>query len=129
MIALAVMTKHEPQRLCHSGDVAEGQARGFPAEAGGRRKVIVVRKDGRLHGWLDSCPHYEGGTPMAWRSDAYLNGEGTHLACHSHGALFEIETGRCVLGPCLGQRLTPVELTVTDQGEVLIGVTAEAASA
>jgi nitrite reductase/ring-hydroxylating ferredoxin subunit len=115
--------------LCKQEDVPEGEARGFPVEQGARRKVILVRRGGRLHGWLDSCPHYEGGTPMAWRSDGYLNGEGTHLACHAHGALFEIETGRCVLGPCLGQRLTPVELTVTDQGEVLIGVTAEAANA
>ncbi|WP_085026385.1 Rieske (2Fe-2S) protein [Ensifer aridi] len=107
-------------RLCHAGDVGEGQARGFVMSPGSRRKVIVTRRDGRLIGWLDACPHYPGGTPMAWKSDAYLNGEGTHLACHSHGALFDPETGECVLGPCLGQRLTKVELTVTDAGDVLI---------
>jgi nitrite reductase/ring-hydroxylating ferredoxin subunit len=71
-----------------------------------------------LHGYLDTCPHYAGGTPMAWRSDAYLNGAGTHLACHSHGALFEIDTGVCVLGPCLGQRLRAVQLNVTQQGRI-----------
>jgi nitrite reductase/ring-hydroxylating ferredoxin subunit len=126
MMAVLAVARTDPLRLCHRDDVPEGHARGFPFGAGARRKVIVVRKDGRLHGWLDACPHYEGGTPMAWRSDAYLNGEGTHLACHSHGALFEIETGRCVLGPCLGQRLTRVELAETDRGEVVIATATEA---
>lgn len=104
-------------RLCSIAEVAEGQARGF-AVPGLRRKVVVVRKSGRVFGYLDSCPHYEGGTPMAWRTDRYLNGEGTHLACHSHGALFDVETGECVLGPCLGQSLTRVPLRVSALGEV-----------
>jgi nitrite reductase/ring-hydroxylating ferredoxin subunit len=104
--------------LCRATEVAEGMARGFTV-AGRRQKVIVLRKAGRLHGWLDACPHYEGGTPMAWKSDAYLNGAGTHLACHSHGAEFEMETGICTLGPCLGQGLTRVELRITAAGDVV----------
>ena len=107
-------------RLCHVDDVAEGQARGFEVSPGWRRKVIVVRRGGRLFGWLDACPHYPGGTPMAWKSDAYFNGEGTHLSCHSHGALFDIETGHCVLGPCLGQALTNVELMIGADGGVFV---------
>jgi nitrite reductase/ring-hydroxylating ferredoxin subunit len=103
--------------LCALEEMPDGVARGF-AVAGARQKVVVVRRGGALHGYLDSCPHYEGGTPMAWKSDAYLNGAGTHLACHSHGALFEIDTGVCVLGPCLGQRLTPVHVDVTGQGRI-----------
>lgn len=107
--------------LCRAEEVAEGTARGFRVD-GLRAKVIVLCKAGRLYGWLDACPHYEGGTPMAWKSDAYLNGEGTHLACHSHGALFEMETGVCTLGPCLGQALTRVELHITAAGEVFAAV-------
>ena len=113
-------TLQDLTRLCHADEVGEGQARGFAMSPAARRKVILTRRNGRLFGWLDACPHYPGGTPMAWRSDAYLNGEGTHLACHSHGALFDVETGECVLGPCLGQRLARVELTVTEEGDVLI---------
>ena len=110
-----------PVPLCRLDDIAEGQARGF-ALPGQRHKAIVLRRGGRLIGWLDACPHYDGGTPMAWRSDAYLNGEGTHLACHSHGALFDMASGECVLGPCLGQRLTRVPLTITAAGDVLAAV-------
>ncbi|MBB4953636.1 nitrite reductase/ring-hydroxylating ferredoxin subunit [Agrobacterium vitis] len=114
--ALSAMT----MPLCHVSDIAEGEAKGFLPSPSARRKIIVLKRNGRLHGWLDSCPHFAGGTPMAWKSNAYLNGDGTHLACHSHGALFEMETGECVLGPCLGQSLTRVNLQVTDAGDVVI---------
>lgn len=47
---------------------------------------------------------------MAWRKDAYLSGDGQHIVCHAHGARFDIATGVCNLGPCLGHALTPVRL-------------------
>jgi len=103
--------------LCRLDDLDEGQARGFRV-AGLAHKVIVVRKGAKAHAYLDSCPHYEPGTPMAWKTDAYLNGDGTRLACHSHGAQFEIETGECVIGPCLGRSLTRVPLRITGDGGV-----------
>lgn len=107
-------------RLCRVENIAEGEAKGFDMAAGARHKIIVLRRNGIFHGWLDACPHYSPGTPMAWKSDAYLNGDGTHLACHSHGALFDMETGECVLGPCIGQALTRIELRVSDEGEIFV---------
>lgn len=116
------MTLHAaPPYLCNLGDLAEGCARGF-AVAGQRQKIILLRKGGRIHAYLDACPHYTGGTPMAWKSDAYLNGAGTHLACHSHGALFDLETGDCVLGPCLGQSLQRIKVKITATGEVFAAI-------
>jgi nitrite reductase/ring-hydroxylating ferredoxin subunit len=105
-------------RLCRETDIAEGEAKGFRSAPDRRRKIIVLRTGGRLYGWLDACPHYPGGTPMAWKTDAYLSGDGRYLACHSHGALFDRETGTCILGPCLGQALTRVDLQVSG-GDVL----------
>jgi nitrite reductase/ring-hydroxylating ferredoxin subunit len=107
-------------RLCHVTDIAEGEAKGFLPSPSAKRKVIVLQRNGVLHGWLDSCPHYAGGTPMAWRSNAYMSGDGQHIACHSHGALFDMETGECILGPCLGQSLSRVDLHVTDTGDVFV---------
>lgn len=98
--------------LCLAADVPEGQARGLELLANAPCKVIVVRRDGRFHGWLDSCPHYPGGTPMAWRRDAYLDGSGSYLSCHAHGALFDVASGECLIGPCLGKALTAVPLAV-----------------
>jgi len=112
-------------RLCHAQDIGEGQARGFLPAPDSPRKVIVVRWKGHLYGWLDRCPHYIQGTPMAWRRDGYLNGTGTHLACHAHGAWFEIETGQCVRGPCLGRPLTAVPLVQTESGDVVLAADLE----
>lgn len=108
----------ETVRLCHETDVAEGEARGFLPDPQALRAVIVVRREGRFHAYLDSCPHYSSGTPMAWRKDAYLSGDRKHIACHAHGALFEIDSGICVEGPCLGRSLTPVLLTRTEDGSL-----------
>lgn len=103
--------------LCHRDDVAIGAARGFLPAPGARRKIIVLnRGEGRFLAYWDACPHYTGGTPMAWRADAYLSGDGRHLSCHAHGALFDIETGDCIDGPCLGRRLTRVPLVMAPDG-------------
>ena len=93
------------------------EARGFEVP-GLKAKVILVRREGRIHAWRDLCPHYAGGTPMAWKRDAYLNGDRTYLACHAHGAWFDIETGTCVQGPCLGKRLTRVPLGLDEDGGI-----------
>jgi nitrite reductase/ring-hydroxylating ferredoxin subunit len=106
--------------LCHLDDIAEGKARGFHPPGLAGPPIFLVRRDGVVHAYRDACPHYEDGTRMAWRRDEYLNGDGTHIACASHGALFEIATGLCVLGPCLGQRLEPVVVEISTDGVVEI---------
>jgi nitrite reductase/ring-hydroxylating ferredoxin subunit len=111
----------ERRQLCRQDDLAEGQARGF-AVPGFERKIILVRRKERVYAYLDACPHYDAGTPMAWKTDAYLNGARTHLACHSHGALFDIETGDCVIGPCLGRSLTRIPVSINQAGGVEIAV-------
>lgn len=103
-------------RLCHLNDLPDGGTRGFDPQRGGAGALFVVRQGRALHAYVDACPHH--GTPMAWRQDAYLNAARDRIVCAAHGAQFEIPTGRCVLGPCLGDALTPVPLTLHDNGEV-----------
>lgn len=103
--------------LCHIDDIPDGGARGFDPGATGRDTMFVVRQGRVLHGWMDRCPH-EGTTPMPYRRHAYLNKAGTRIVCGAHGAQFEVDTGRCVLGPCLGEALTPVPLELRPDGQV-----------
>ncbi|GJI86973.1 Rieske (2Fe-2S) protein [Duganella hordei] len=103
--------------LCRLEELPDGEARGFDPLGSGQDSVLVVRQGGRLHAYRDLCPHY-GDTPMAWRRHAYLNAERSHIVCAAHGALFEIDGGACVRGPCLGQALTPVTIAVNAAGEV-----------
>lgn len=102
--------------LCHLDDLPDGEARGFDPLRRGQDSLLLVRQGGAVHGWVDACPHH--GTPMAWRKDAYLNTARDRIVCAAHGAQFEIATGRCVLGPCLGDTLGRVPLTLQDNGEV-----------
>jgi nitrite reductase/ring-hydroxylating ferredoxin subunit len=98
-------------RLCHLEDLPDGNARGFDPLYVGQDTVLVIRRGRALYAWRNSCPHIEG-TPMAWRKDAFLNSARDRIVCAAHGALFDIVSGRCDLGPCLGQYLTPVRVTV-----------------
>ena len=103
--------------LCRVEEVPDGASRGFDPWREGRDTVFVVRQGEALFGYRDACPHVDG-APMAWRKDAYLNGDSSHIVCHGHGALFDIATGVCVRGPCLGEALTPVAVTRGLQDEV-----------
>ncbi len=101
-------------RLCSPGEIAEGTARGFDPTGSGRDTLFVVRRNG-LHAWRNQCPHWAN-TSMAWRKDAFLNRDGTRIVCAAHGAQFEIDTGLCTLGPCIGDSLTRVELITSQYG-------------
>lgn len=40
-----------------------------------------------------------------WRPDDFLDASGSMIQCAHHGALFLIENGECVTGPCAGRSL------------------------
>ncbi|CAN7778481.1 Rieske 2Fe-2S domain-containing protein [Variovorax sp. LjRoot175] len=107
-----------PRRLCHLAELPDGGARGFDPLDRGRHTVFAVRRGDTVRVWADRCPHH--GTPLPWRKDAYLNAAGDRIVCAAHGALFEIDSGLCVHGPCLGDRLWPIPFALTDQGELLL---------
>ncbi|WP_043089838.1 Rieske (2Fe-2S) protein, partial [Pseudomonas aeruginosa] len=67
------------------------------------RRLFAVRRDGRAYVYLNRCPHR--GIPLEWQPDAFLDDSASLIRCASHGALFLIESGECVAGPCAGERL------------------------
>ncbi|MAR91441.1 MAG: Rieske (2Fe-2S) protein [Pseudomonadota bacterium] len=100
--------------LCHSDELEEQSARGF--EVGGQR-LFAVKKDGVIYVYRNSCPHI--GIPLEFQPDEFLDLEKQFIQCANHGALFEMETGHCVAGPCVGQTLTAVEFQL-DNGLIRI---------
>lgn len=95
--------------LCHSDDIAEGKSKGFQI---GDIFLFAVKKDNQLYMYQNSCPHL--GIQLEWQADEFLDSEGTMIQCSSHGALFTITDGQCVLGPCQGKSLIPIDFTITD---------------
>jgi nitrite reductase/ring-hydroxylating ferredoxin subunit len=108
-----------PVFLCRVDELPDGLSRGFDPWREGQDSVLAVRQGTRIHVWRDACPHF-GDTPMAWRKDAYLNAARTRIVCAAHGAEFDIETGVCTLGPCLGQALQKLAFVVTDENNIYI---------
>jgi len=101
------------QALCDLLELAAGGARGFRIERAGRqRAVFVVRRGDAVYGYLNSCPHT--GVMLDWSPDRFLDAGGELIVCATHGARFRIEDGLCVSGPCLGERLTEVEVRISD---------------
>ena len=93
--------------------IPDGKARGFVLQMrAGRFHGFVIRRGDIAFGYVDRCPHM--GLPLAQVLDDYLTPTGDLVACSWHSALFEVETGTCVGGPCTGQRLTPWPVTVRD---------------
>jgi nitrite reductase/ring-hydroxylating ferredoxin subunit len=98
-------------RLCRVEELDGVQTKGFVlGEGSGRLQIFVVRHQDRLLGFVNSCPHL--GVPLDWVPDRFLDRERRHILCATHGALFRIQDGLCVRGPCDGQSLTPVPLTI-----------------
>lgn len=103
-------------RVCAASEVPEQGAKGLEVSWGERQiSLILLREAGELRGYLNSCPHT--GVRLEWRADDFFDGEGQHLQCTTHDARFRPEDGYCVAGPCSGQSLVVVSLTLED-GEI-----------
>ena len=93
--------------ICGSG-LADGAVESRTVVIGRDQESIIVHRDGNvLRAWRNRCPHQ--GRSLDYVPGRFLLDRG-RLVCAAHGACFELEEGRCVAGPCLGDRLQPVTL-------------------
>jgi len=100
-------------QLCALDDVPDGGSNGFVIDtADGRCGIIAVRRDNEIICYVNSCPHI--GTPLEIQPGRFLDKSGKHILCSTHGALFRIDDGFCIAGPCADDRLTPVAAEVRD---------------
>lgn len=77
--------------------------------------IFLVRKAGEIRGYLNQCPHTGG--PLDWVPDQFLDLDRRWIQCATHDALFNIDSGLCIAGPCSGQSLTSVELLL--EGDII----------
>jgi len=96
--------------LCSIHDIAEEQAKGFILP--NTEQVFAVKKDGRISMYENRCPHL--GIPLEMMPDQFLDLEKNFIQCSTHGALFNIDNGFCVAGPCKGASLQKQAFEVID---------------
>ncbi|RYE03247.1 MAG: Rieske (2Fe-2S) protein [Sphingomonadales bacterium] len=93
--------------------IPDNTARNFVLEMrSGRFHGFVVRRGETVHGYVDRCAHMA--IPLAQKLDQYLTPDGALIQCSWHGALYRIEDGVCVGGPCTGARLMDWPVIVRD---------------
>lgn len=100
----------ETRLLCRLSDIPDGEARGFSAPPGGFTGLFAVRRGETVHVYVNSCPHI--GVPLEPVPDRFLDRKRELIVCAAHGARFRVEDGVCVSGPCLGDVLEAVPVTM-----------------
>ena len=98
-------------KICDLSALPEGGSRGFSVTTStGVTGIFLVHKAGKVHGYLNQCPHTGG--PLDWVPDQFLDLDRSWIQCATHDALFRIDSGLCVAGPCSGQSLVSIELVL-----------------
>ena len=107
------------EKLCALSDLAEGSA----IECADPRKpegatLVLLRSGDQVHAYLNVCPH--AGRPLNWAPGRFLYAHG-QLVCAAHGAAFRPEDGYCIGGPCRGESLRRVAISIEGDAVHLAG--------
>ncbi|SEB49748.1 Ferredoxin subunit of nitrite reductase or a ring-hydroxylating dioxygenase [Pseudomonas saponiphila] len=97
--------------LCAGSELVEAGSRGFQLEG---LKLFAVRRAGQAYVYANRCPHR--GVPLEWQPEQFLDPSTSLIQCATHGALFLIESGECVAGPCAGQFLQAIDCREDSRG-------------
>lgn len=99
--------------LCRLSDIEEGRAVEFCYRAGDDMvEIFIQRRGDQVFAYENSCPHAY--LPLNMKKGLFTEKSGKYFMCQNHGALFDIETGQCLGGPCNGQSLTKIEIMLKD---------------
>ena len=96
-------------RLCHVNDIPDPGSKGFKFA---EQSLFAVRLRGEVYVYRNSCPHR--GIELNWQEDQFLDYDDSLIQCTTHGALFIIENGACVAGPCMGESLEALDFSILD---------------
>ena len=112
--------------ICQNGEIEDGDATGFllmRITSTGEPKpwpILITRKGNNFYGFENACPHK--GEQLDASPGVFLDEEGNFLTCGHHGAQFDLDTGKCFIGPCQGQSLAPITIVVDDGDVCVTGV-------
>jgi nitrite reductase/ring-hydroxylating ferredoxin subunit len=91
--------------LCSLDDIEEGHSIEMMVQG---RSLFAVRKSDSIYAYWNICPHR--GSPLNWSPNQFFSVDKQSLQCAFHGALFEVDSGLCIAGPCNGDHLQAIDL-------------------
>lgn len=108
------MQQESSHKICRLDEIADPGSREFRVGVGDWPYTgFIVRRGRRVFAYRNYCMHV--GHPLNWKPDEFLTRDRRHIICASHGAMYEIESGVCVAGPCPGKKLQALEVTVENE--------------
>ena len=100
--------------LCDTNEISDPGSKSFEIRQGRNDiSLFIVHKNGTYNAYINSCPHT--GANLEWQQDQFLDMDNMFIQCSTHDALFEIDTGTCIAGPCVGDHLQAVELVIKNE--------------
>ncbi len=108
--------------VCRADALAEMRTVKFVIGSGKpAREGFVIRHRGELYAYRNECRHIP--MTMDWVENRFVSRDGCWIQCATHGALYEIASGRCVAGPPSGHSLHRLPVAVED-GDIVVRVPA-----
>lgn len=105
--------------ICSLADLSDPGSRGFSLQH--QQQLIngfIVLKGGHVYAYRNICPHT--GSPLDWVEHQFLDLDQEYIQCASHDARFELESGRCIAGPCAGDALKKLNVVQQEQSIYLL---------
>ena len=110
--------KTTPLKICELNQINDGESEGFTIEINGIKKhYIVIRKKQHAFVYLNSCPHI--GSPLDFIAGRFLTPDKKFIICSTHGALFRINDGFCISGPCAEKTLQSIPVKILN-GDIFL---------
>lgn len=103
-------------KICMMEDIPEREARAFETANGDN--IFITQRDGCFYAYQNLCPHLQ--VELEFLENQFLDRDQEYIECSTHGALFQVETGHCISGPCVGQSLEKVAITVHSDGGIYL---------
>lgn len=101
--------------ICNS-DVLQECHTGFRfdlPEYGERITGFAIRYQQKIYAYINQCAHVP--VELDWNEGDFFNMSKDLLICATHGAQYTPNTGYCVIGPCKGKSLKPIEVAEREQ--------------
>ncbi len=106
------MNAASPRRLCALADLEAIGSCEAALDDANRLRAVVVRHAGEVRACVNRCAHL--GLPLNLTGNRFFDESGSFLVCGMHGARFRPSDGYCVGGPCAGDSLEALRVSVRD---------------
>lgn len=103
-------------KICMMEDIPEREARAYETPNGDT--IFITQRDGMYYAYQNVCPHLQ--VELEFLENQFLDRDQEYIEYSTHGALFMVETGECISGPCLGQSLEKVEISIHSDGGIYL---------